>query len=120
MLGGNHFSWHGITAVLVRLPISANTAKIICLAPRKDLAVSYPDVAIETRRAHNKLYARRLMPFGTRRLCSHLSSRPGRLLAATLTWLAPNRESGPSSPPAPPRTKNKKQITKQNKDIVNG
>ena len=107
MLGGNHFSWHGITAVLVRLPISANTAKIICLAPRKDLAVSYPDVAIETRRAHNKLYARRLMPFGTRRLCSHLSSRPGRLLAATLTWLAPNRESGLSSPRAPRVTNNK-------------
>jgi len=42
------------------------------VAPSKDLAVSIPHYC-GTRPAHNKLYAGLLMPFGIRRLCSHLS-----------------------------------------------
>ena len=52
------------------------------LAPNKDLAVSL-QYFYWNRQALNKFNARRLVPFGTRRLCSHLAPCGGRLLAAT-------------------------------------
>lgn len=57
--------------------------KCLLLLPGKDLAVS-PLVFARVRQAHNKLYARRLAPFGARRLCSHLYHHWPRALPATL------------------------------------
>lgn len=68
------------------------------LAPRKDLAVSFPPFYLYRGTGPATLRSGPPSPFELGRFCSHLYAYARRLLAATLPRLVSKRESGLSSP----------------------